>query len=269
MSERFVGAWAILLGMALAGGGTAREAQATPGAGGPAAGFSVLPRPGLHALQVTPPGSSSPEMAVQGGGSRPMYKAVLLSAAVPGLGEYYSGHLDRAVVFGSFEGAVWTSFITFRVQENLRARRAKEYAVAFAGARYPSCHGCPDEDNYYKAVSQFLRNDGPGEWNEYVRRKLRDTGETVGHEYDGADGWAWTSQDRFEQYRTLRRQKLTAHDHATNALAFAVVNRIASIVDVVQAVRSGRGKEKRFGLKLEIGSLLPAPQARVGLWNHF
>jgi hypothetical protein len=192
-----------------------------------------------------------------------MYKAVLLSAALPGLGEYYSGHLERALLFGSFEGAVWTSFITFRVQERLRADRAKEYAIAFAAA---SARG---DDDYFKAVSQYLRSDGPGEWNEYVRRKFRDTGENVGREYTGVDAWAWTSQDRFEQYRTLRRQKLTAHDHATNAVAFAVVNRIASIVDVVQAVRSDRGKEKRLGLKLEIGSLLPAPQARLGLWNHF
>src|SRR5881628_3525722 len=45
------------------------------------------------------------------------YRAALLSAVLPGAGEYYIGHTSRALLMGTLEGAVWTSYITFRVQE--------------------------------------------------------------------------------------------------------------------------------------------------------
>jgi hypothetical protein len=172
-------------------------------------------------------------------------RAALLSALVPGLGEYYSGHRTRALVSGTAEAAVWTSYVTFKVQEDLRGDRAIEYAIAYAGATPGS------DDDYFQAVGQFLRAEGPGMWNEFVRRRERDTGEILGREYFGDDAWAWPSVDRFIEYRELRKASLSAGERATNALAFAIVNRVVSVASVVQAVRSDHKRQDRaLGLRL-------------------
>lgn len=229
-------------------------------------GNVFVPRPGLYALQNPAPQATAPTPATDGAApaGRSVYRAAFLSALVPGLGEYYTGHRYRALVSGTLEGAVWTSFVTFKVQEQLRGDRAIEYATSYAGAAAGA------DEEYYKAVGQFLRAEGPGQWNEFVRRRARDTGEIVGREYEGGEAWAWTSLDRFIDYRQLRKGKLTAADRATNALAFALVNRIVSVVSVVQAVRSDHSRSERaLGLRLEAHPGLEAPEWRVGLGGRF
>jgi hypothetical protein len=122
-------------------------------------------------------------------------------------------------------------------------------------------------------MAQFLRSDGPGQWNEFVRRRERDFDEDVGVEYLGDAGWAWPSTDHFFSYRDLRRAQLEANDNATNMLAVLIVNRIASMLDVVQAMRSDAKKrekeEGQLGLKLELGRTPGEPLARLMLRNRF
>jgi hypothetical protein len=191
--------------------------------------------------------------------------ALLLSALLPGAGEYYAGHRNRALLFGTFEAGIWISYATFKVQEGLRQDRSIEYAVAVAGA-LPG-----GDDDYYGAMAQFLRSDGPGQWNEFVRRRTRDTGEVVGVEYTGDAGWAWPSEEQFIRYRDLRKGQLAAEDHATNMLAVAIVNRIASMVDVYQAMRSDAHKAEAggFDFGLRLGRSPWEPLACVALQRRF
>ncbi len=225
----------------------------------------LVPGNRLHLLQdagALPAPVESPRVAPARG---TMYKAALLSALVPGLGEYYSGHRTRALVSGAAEAGIWTSFVTFKVQEDVRSDRAREYAFSFGGARPGG------DEEYFKAMSLFVRAEGPGQWNEFVRRRSRDTGEVVGREYTGDEAWAWTSIERFIEYRQLRRGMLSADEHAKNAVAFAIANRIVSIVSVVQAVRSDSHQQKEggLGLRLEFGGPGAAPGASLGLVNRF
>jgi len=194
---------------------------------------------------------------------RSLRKALFFSALLPGAGEYYAGHPNRALLFGTFEAGIWISYATFKVQEDLRRDRAIEYAVAVAGA-------LPEGDaDYYGAMAQFQRSDGPGQWNEFVRRRSRDTGEVVGVEYTGDAGWAWPSEQQFIYYRDLRKGQLSAEDHATNMLAVAIVNRIASMVDVYQAMRSDARESEGFELGLRLGRTPREPLACVALQRRF
>lgn len=237
------------------------------GAGSAAAQAPDLrPRPGLGVLESSVLQETPQHLQLQATEPKSMRTALLLSALLPGLGEAYSGHSGRALVFFTVEGGIWISYATFKSQESLRRDRAIEFAVATAGA-------VPDgNDDYYSAMARFLRSDGPGQWNEFVRRRKRDFNEDVGVEYLGEAGWAWPSTDHFFDYRDLRRAQLEASDNATNMLAVLIVNRIASMLDVVQAMRSDakkREKEGQFGLKLELGRTPGEPLARLMLRNRF
>jgi hypothetical protein len=86
------------------------------------------------------------------------------------------GALDRALISGSAEAAIWISYATFRIQENVRGDRAKEYAVSYAGALGNG--GTTITNKAHSAVRARPR--APALWNEYVRRKERDEGEEVG-----------------------------------------------------------------------------------------
>ncbi len=229
-----------------------------------AAPVSLLPRPGLQALETPAGGGYAPAPVTAANVHHSVYRAALLSALVPGLGEYYTGHRTRALVSGTLEAAVWTSYTTFKVQENLRGDRAIEYAVSYGGA------AASGNDDYFKAVGQYLRAEGPGMWNEFVRKRARDTGEIVGQEYTGGEAWAWTSVQRFNEFRDLRQSELAAGDRATNALAFALINRIVSVVSVVQAVRSDHARDDRaLSLRLDAVPAPGAPLWRLGLAGRF
>jgi hypothetical protein len=245
----------ILAALLLAAGDAAAEPE------------NLLPRGSLQVLQSAALQEAPQDFQLQSVRKpKSMRKAVLLSALLPGLGEAYSGHNARALVFFTLEGGIWISYATFKTQESLRQDRATAFAAATAGA-LPN-----GDDAYYSAMAQFLRSDGPGQWNEFVRRRERDFGEVVGVEYHGEAGWAWPSEDHFFDYRELRRRQLEASDNATNMLAVLIVNRIASMLDVVQAMRSDtkqREKGEQFGLKLQLGRTPGEPLARLMLQNRF
>ena len=230
-----------------------------------AADRELAPRPSLQVLeqQAVTPTPAAPGLPPE----RELKWALLLSAALPGAGEYYAGHTNRALVFGTVEAGIWISYATFKVQEDLRRDSAIDYAAAVAGA-LPN-----GDDDYYAAVGQFLRSDGPGQWNEFVRRRERDTNEDVGREYLGDDGWAWPSEDQFVRYRDMRKSQLEAEDAATNMLAVAIVNRIASMVDVFQAMRADAKHRKAamqgFGLRLDLGRTPREPLACLRVERRF
>ena len=235
---------------------------------------SLLPRPGLQALQSSTMQAPEPQSAMSSlPPPRELKWGLLLSAALPGAGEYYAGHMNRALAFGTVEAGIWISYATFKVQEDLRSDRAIEYAVAVAGAVPPDPGDGIADDDYFAAMAQFQRSEGQGQWNEFVRRRARDTGEVVGVEYTGDAAWAWPSEDHFVRYRDIRKSQLEAEDNATNMLAVAIVNRIASMVDVFQAMRSDAKQREElqqgFGLHLRLGHTPREPLACLLLQRRF
>ena len=256
---RRVGGALVLWCCSVAAGGTA--------AAGDGVASPLWPRPSLQVWGESPAAATPLPTASALPPERDLKWALLLSAAIPGAGEYYAGHPYRALAFGTVEAGIWISYATFKVQEDLRHDSAIDYAVAVAGA-VPN-----GDDDYYSAIGQFQRSNGPGQWNEFVRRRARDSGEVVGVEYTGDAGWAWPSEDQFVRYRDIRKSALSAEDNATNMLAVAIVNRIASMVDVFQAMRSD-AKQRReamqgFSVRLELGHTPREPLASLLVQRRF
>ncbi len=77
-------------------------------------------------------------------------KAVLYSLLLPGLGQRYLGETTPARVFFLLDVAIWTSFVVFTVQADLREDSYQEYARTFAGVTRLN-----HSDDYYGVLFRF------------------------------------------------------------------------------------------------------------------
>ena len=81
---------------------------------------------------ITGPGKAAPESATGPGGKDPKSlqpgKALLLSAIVPGAGEYYAGYKLRAAAFFAIEIAAWVAVISYYNQGMDKDKEFKDFA---------------------------------------------------------------------------------------------------------------------------------------------
>jgi len=224
-----------------------------------------------EALNV-PEGSGargSVEAGDDGGPSKA--KALLLSTALPGAGQYYAGKTTRAKAFFLAEAAIWTGFVVFQVQGHLRQDSYIEYAELMAGV---DAEDKPEE--FYRALGQYVRSDpGPASYNEDIRREaralypddrqaqeqyLRENG------YFGEDEWEWQSVEDQAHYKSLRKKSLFSFEKATYMLGLAVANRVVAAMDAARSVaKSSRKHDQSQGFRLEMRSDLGSPGSAPGM----
>ena len=123
---------------------------------------------GRDTMRMLPSGALTWDDGTAGAESKwtirePGVKDMLLSLALPGLGELRTGHEKRAVIHFAAEAAVWTTFIVYRLQGGLRKDDYIEYAEVYAGVE----DGDGQSDGYYKNLASYMRSDpGPDSYNE-------------------------------------------------------------------------------------------------------
>jgi hypothetical protein len=193
--------------------------------------------------------------------------ALFLSSAVPGAGEYYLGSRSRSKVFLGIEVAAWASYLAFTYQGRRVRDNYKLFASANAGA-----YGGSESELYWNAVEWNATNEA---YNEGVREDARalypDDWEKQQqyikeHVFEGDLAWSWENAGSIEEFRRLRRESRNAFQYAVYSTGFALLNRLASLMDVIVINRSGGKKPplgKRVELKIEPGEDLAS--FRVGL----
>ncbi len=160
--------------------------------------------------------------------------AMLMSLALPGLGELYTGNTARARGFFSAEAGIWVGYAAFRVQQGLRTDDYKEYAGIFAGV--------PDgsTSDYYQDVADYIRSEGDDSYNQAIRAEARSLypddldaqrAYLTSHGYFGSSSWEWESEQRFEHYRGLRHGAAVSRRNAFYMTGLAVLNRALSVID--------------------------------------
>jgi hypothetical protein len=200
------------------------------------------PRP-LHAAELaasgralrwereTPPPQGEWGLEEKPREGRSLRNALLMSAALPGLGQRYLGAPRRGLIFMGAEAATWGTWGVFKFQEHLRRDNYIEMAGVFAGVR-----GDHDDD-YWKVVGQF-----PSwlDYNEWLRFEARrefgfGTGEYYAYiaenEIATDDAWDWNSLERRRDYAAKRKASLNAERRATYTLYALLVNRVVALVD--------------------------------------
>ncbi|HUV31224.1 MAG TPA: hypothetical protein VMY05_09075 [Acidobacteriota bacterium] len=163
---------------------------------------------------------------------RSVFKAGLLSALVPGAGEYYLGNRGKARFFFAAEALTWLGYISFRTYGNWKRDDYIRYASVHANAQlegreddFLDLVGFYDDIDQYNSLARVL---------DPTRPYLEDTPE---------NHWRWhTLEDRFA-FRHLKNRSRDAYLRANFMIGVAIVDRLISVVD---AVRDARRMQRRL-----------------------
>jgi hypothetical protein len=153
-----------------------------------------------------------------------MVKAGLLSAVLPGAGQYYNDQKSKAYIMVGIEGAIWITYFVFDAQGDSRMDSAEEWAGIYAGT------SGDHENSYWQNVGHYMDSDA---YNESLLREARALGEDPSGLVYGSDTWQWVNAERKDGYSQLRADGNSAYDKRDFMILFAVVNRAVSVVDAV------------------------------------
>lgn len=194
-----------------------------------------------------------------------MKRAILYSALLPGLGEYYTGHKAKAKYFFTAEALSWIGYFTYRSYANWKEDDMIRHAAVNANAQlegkddtYHDMVGFYNDINEYNTVGRVTDPDRP---------YLLDTPE---------NHWHWNSDDNRNAYRALKNRAREASRRSNFMIGAAIVNRLISIIDTVRDVKRSKGKfknnifsdsKKKF--KLDINPLSLNSQVTLTFYTPF
>ncbi len=200
-------------------------------------------------------GFPAEDRSVSNEGAPSSVREALFSFLVPGLGQYRLNKRLRSRVYFTIEGLTWVAIGSFLWMGYAREKAYKDYAVAYAGVRSTSF-----PDDYYSVIGQYLSSDGPGGYNEYIRREARDMyypdRDAIDryyseHSYTGEMTWRWRSYEYFRKYNVLRDGSESAYRNALYTVMFALIVRVVSSVDAAFLAKAdGSAEESNFSLRL-------------------
>lgn len=168
-------------------------------------------------------------------------RAGAMSLLLPGLAQDRMGRDSRAYIFYALEAAGWITVGASLYQASARTDAYEEYAMAYADV-----NGAGYDEGYYEKVGRFVSNEGPGGWNEYVRREARDlyypdlSAMEAYYEQNsltGEMGWRWASDQARRRFNELRSGSDSAERNALYAGFFLLGLRVVSAVDAVRLSR--------------------------------
>lgn len=261
-----------------------------------AAGFAG-PEPGVAAFAASAPATNALAIEVPGGGERlaradqeqreaasspdpsqvftvGRAQALFRSLTLPGWGQLALGRKTSGTIFMMVEAAIWTSVVSFRVQEELRLESSERTAKILAGIDVSE-----RDEEFRRIVGSYLSSD---EYNLYVVHRdaanLYFDDPVAYRQYiadnslGGADAWNWSSVDDLLKYRAQRKDSQSAGVRANKALALAIVNRLVSALHAARSAsldaKSGDGDRS---LRLEVVPFDPAHEgaSRLGIRYNF
>jgi len=177
-------------------------------------------------------------------------KAGLLSAVLPGAGQFYNGQKSKAYIMGGVEVAIWTAYFVFDAQGDARMESAEEWAGIYAGTRGDH------ENSYWQNVGHYMDSDV---YNESRLREARALQEAPSGLIGSGEAWQWVNEDRKDGYSKLRADGNSAYDRRDFMILFAVVNRAVSVVDAVLNAGKSDGVLETEVLGMNIGlEMLPS-----------
>jgi hypothetical protein len=173
------------------------------------------------------------------------------SMLLPGLGHYRMGYTTRGKIFFGLEGLTWLAVGTFLWQGYTQEKEYKDYAVSYAAVM-----GTDHPENYWEAVGSYRSSDGPGGYNEAMRREARDLyypdvaqmdAYYEQHMISGDLAWAWQSERDYDRYNDIRHGSTQANRRALYGVVFALTMRLVSSIDAVRLAKKENNRAREAG----------------------
>jgi hypothetical protein len=212
-------------------------------------------------------------------GLGPERAAILLrSLTVPGWGQATLGHPGSAKAFAIVEAAIWTAFISFRVQETMRTSTYLRTAQLDAGIDLENA-----DDEFRAIVGAYASSD---EYNLLVVSRdaanlyLSDPENPdmegyrayiAQHSLSGDQAWRWADEPAFLRYGDQRQFAQKAGLRANAALGMAIANRLVSAIHAARLAGQKHEKQQpQQGWRLELEPGLAEPgRFRAALTTTF
>lgn len=172
-------------------------------------------------------------------------KAMMLSFAVPGLGELYMGERDDALRAFAIEGAIIISYLGFHRYGDILRDDYIKYGKMHAGISSGM------NEDYYEAVewyrSREAYNIGVREEARrlFPRDRERQLKYIADNEIPEEHSWKWEDAE-WLVFRDLRRRERETALHASYCIGLSIANRIISAI-----ISRRMGEERKINLYLE------------------
>lgn len=211
-------------------------------------------------------GSLAPSRSLANADPPGRLRVLGLSLLLPGLGHRALGYKDRSAALMVADGAIWTSFVTLRVQGGIRKDGYVE--MAKTGAGVAKAEGRSDE--YYRLLGSYPSSDT---YDDEIRRDARarypDDLEARASYFDrnripDERRWEWGSSAVWQRYRDKRGDALRSNKRASYMLGLAVANRLLAAVDGLRLVHK-QGQEPKLGFFLSADPLDSSTPAYLGV----
>jgi len=159
-------------------------------------------------------------------GKKSPFKAALLSAVVPGGGQFYVGNHKKARYFLATELVTWVGYAAFKTYGNWKEDDYIRYAAIHANAQIEDRS---DEFinlvGFYTDIHEYNRL---GRAFDPEREFLPDTPE---------NHWQWKSEAERHDFRDLKNRSREADRRAEFMIGIAIVDRVISVIDAVRGAR--------------------------------
>lgn len=187
------------------------------------------------------------DSAIYQNADKSLARALAYSAVLPGMGEGYLGEHGRKHAFIWADAMFWgTTLVAWLVGEHYMST-AQDHAVRYAGAQNP-----PDDLDYLQLMADYTSRSGvagvggsPDDDENYNQTLLR-SGQEVDVQYPNTPRYSWDwgssgnpeNQIRQQEYSDLLRSYRTSRIVFQAAAGALLLNRIISMVDVLQIYRN-------------------------------
>lgn len=159
-------------------------------------------------------------------GKKSLAKAALYSALLPGLGEFYVGHKQKARLFFGAEAATWVGYGAYKIYGHSKEDDYVRFAQTNANAQLDN------KDDDFRDMVGFYTN--INEYNSFGRVFDPDRPYLV----DSPENhWQWQSSEDQATYRHLKNRSREAYRKADFFIGVAIIARLVSVIDVVRDVK--------------------------------
>ncbi len=167
---------------------------------------------------------NAPAKVLETGEKKSTGIAILLSAALPGMGELYAGDYRTGKYFTAAEVALWITAFSMSSYSTWQENNFKNFAKSKAGVQ-----GDSFDSDYYANVANYNNVD---EYNNEMafNRDYKSM-------YDAnARYWKWNTVTDRKAYRTMWVSSRQASNNTRFATGAMILNRIVSVINAVRLV---------------------------------